>query len=222
MSAPTVLVVSKAPVPGRVKTRLAATVGDVAAAELAGYALLDSVAAAEDTGAPVAVAMTGDLDASPMHDEIADALRPHEVIEQRGTDFAERLIGAHADADHGHGVVQIGMDTPHADPAVLRAAAETLRDHDAALGPAHDGGWWLLAVRDARWAEYLHGVPMSTARTGALTRTSLASAGARVGAVPSLRDVDTWDDALRVAAAAPDGRFGACVARIAHSEGIRE
>lgn len=214
MSAPTILVVSKAPVPGRAKTRLAATVGDEAAAALAGNALLDSIASAAATGAPVTVAMTGDLDASPMREEIADALRPHEVIEQRGEGFAERLVAAHADADRGHGVVQIGMDTPQADPAVLSEAAHSLAEYDAALGIAHDGGWWLLALRDARQAESLLGVPMSTSRTGALTHAGLCAAGASVAAVPGLSDVDTWADAVQVAAAAPHTRFGRCVAGI--------
>lgn len=219
MSAPTMLVVSRAPVPGRAKTRLAATVGDVAAAELAGNALLDSIAAAEATGSPVSVAITGDLSASPMHDEIAAALRPHEVIAQRGDDFAERLVAAHADADRGHGVVQIGMDTPQADAAVLREAAGALAEHDAALGMARDGGWWLLALRDARQAACLRDVPMSTARTGARTRAALCAAGARVFTLPTMSDVDTWTDAVDVAAAVPHTRFGDCVARIERNGG---
>ena len=50
---------------------------------------------------------------------------------------------------------------------------------------------------------------MSTDETGALTREALVRAGASVHLLPALRDVDTWDDAVEVAAARPSGRFAA-------------
>jgi len=61
MSRPSVLVVAKAPVPGLAKTRIARTVGDARAAELAAAALLDTLDAATASGMRVVVAMTGDL-----------------------------------------------------------------------------------------------------------------------------------------------------------------
>lgn len=216
-SRPTLLIVSRAPVPGRAKTRLANTVGDLAAAELAGAAILDTIAAAEASGLPIVIAMAGDLTESPMHDDIAEAIRPYEVIGQRGDGLAERLANAHADADRGAGVVQIGMDTPHADPDVLLGAAQLLSaEHDAALGMATDGGWWLLAVRRSGSAGCLLEVPMSTEETGILTRTALARAGCKVAPVSSLTDVDTWADALVVAASAPDTLFARRMRSIRH------
>ncbi|UYM04554.1 TIGR04282 family arsenosugar biosynthesis glycosyltransferase [Solicola gregarius] len=212
MNEPTVLIVARAPVPGRAKTRLAAYVGDETAARLAGAALLDTIDAADRTGWPVCVAMTGSLADSVMSAEIEEALSPHRRIGQRGGGFAARLAAAHSDADRGGGVVQIGMDTPHVRPEVLRAAGRALTRHDAVLGPAHDGGWWVLAVRDASHAECLRDVPMSTEHTGELTRQALRARGARVADAPALTDVDTWADALEVGAIAPDTRFGRAVA----------
>lgn len=95
----TLLVVAKAPEPGRAKTRLAATVGDRVAAEIAAAALLDTLDAV--AAAPVAarvVALTGSLEAAACADDIGRRLESFTVIGQRGNDFADRLANAHADA----------------------------------------------------------------------------------------------------------------------------
>lgn len=206
MSAGTVLVMAKAPVPGRVKTRLAADVGDRVAAELAAAALLDTIAAAHASEAARVLSLDGDLTTAVHGDEIAAALEGWTVLPQRGNGFAERLVAAHADAGDGV-VVQVGMDTPQVTGAMLRDAAAALVGHDAVLGPALDGGWWVLVRRDPRVAQALAEVAMSTASTGADTEAALVRAGHRVARTGSLRDVDTLDDARSVAALAPDTHF---------------
>lgn len=214
MSHPTLLVVAKAPVAGQAKTRLATNTGHEESARLAAAALLDTLAVVAGLDRPVVVAMTGDLRQAPRGEEIRAALQPHRVVPQRGDDFASRLVAAHADADTGSGVVQVGMDTPHLEADVLRAASDALQDHDAVLGLAEDGGWWLLAVRTAELARCLADVPMSTPGTGAATEAALIAAGASVAHVAPMRDVDTWQDALQVARVAPGTRFGAEMRRV--------
>ena len=91
MSDPTILVVAKAPVPGLAKTRVAATVGDAAAAELAAAALLDTLETVAALGWPVVVAMTGDLGEAVRVDEITRALSGVRVVPQRGDGLGERL-----------------------------------------------------------------------------------------------------------------------------------
>src|SRR4029077_7967667 len=84
----TVLVVAKAPEPGRAKTRLAATVGDDLAANIAAAAL--RVALGAVPAAPVAarvVALTGDLNEAAGVAELRERLASFTVIEQRGEDF---------------------------------------------------------------------------------------------------------------------------------------
>ena len=150
MTAVTILVVAKAPVPGRAKTRIAAGLGDHTAAEIAAAALLDTLDAVAAT--PVharVVALTGDLGAACRSDELCTRLADFTVVEQRGDGFAQRLAQAHADAAAAGGppVFQIGMDTPQVTPELLHAGARLLLDAPAVLGPACDGGWWALGAQ---------------------------------------------------------------------------
>lgn len=209
---PTVLVVAKAPVPGLAKTRLAAELGDHRAADIAAAALLDTLDAVADTPAAArVVALTGDLDAACRGSDIRERLSTFTVVEQRGATFAERLANAHADAAAAAGcdaVLQIGMDTPQVDAALLAGCARLLVDAHAVLGHAHDGGWWLLGVAHPETARCLMEVPMSQPDTGALTRAALERTGEPVRLAESLADVDIVADIPVVRAACrPFSRF---------------
>ncbi|RYB93792.1 DUF2064 domain-containing protein [Nocardioides oleivorans] len=201
-----VLLVAKAPVAGRVKTRLGAEVGAEAAAELAAAALLDTIEACGEAGMAGHLSLAGDLAGAVRGEAITAALAGWSITPQRGDTFAERLVHAHEDAGPGV-VVQIGMDTPHVTAAALTAAVAGLADHDAVLGPADDGGWWALARRDPDVVRHVAEVEMSTAHTCADTRRALERAGCRVGSTDAMTDVDTVEDADRVAALAPHTRF---------------
>lgn len=209
MIAVAVLVVAKAPVPGLAKTRLAASIGVRAAAEVAAAALLDTLDAV--AGAPVAarvVAMTGDLEAAARSAEIRSRLAEFTVIDQRGEDFADRLANAHADAAvavHGLPILQIGMDTPQVTADLIAQCASTLCRVGAVLGMARDGGWWVLGVHDPATAQCLREVPMSRPDTGAVTLRALQHAGVDAKLVDELADVDTLDDVAVVRRACPPG-----------------
>jgi len=203
----TVLVVAKAPVSGVAKTRLAPAVGPEAAADIAAAALLDTL----DTvaAAPVAarvVALTGDLDAAVRSDDIRSRLADFVVIGQRGTDFADRLANAHADAAAAAGpqpVLQIGMDTPQLTAALLTRCCDALLSSPAVLGMATDGGWWVLGLHTPTTADVLRAVPMSQDDTGAVTLRALRATGITVTLLDELRDVDTIDDVVAVRGISP-------------------
>ena len=206
-----VLVVAKAPVPGLAKTRLAATVGPDAAADAAAAALLDTLDAVADADvASRVVALTGDLDTAARGGELRARLADFTVVPQRGADFAERLVSAHHDAFAAKGlpVVQIGMDTPQVSAALLERVAATLLESEAVLGPARDGGWWVLGIHDPVRAECLNKVPMSQSDTGAVTIRALEDTGVDVTVVDELADVDVIDDVAAVRReCAPGSRF---------------
>ncbi|MEU3064982.1 DUF2064 domain-containing protein [Streptomyces subrutilus] len=194
----TLLVIAKAPVAGRVKTRLTTVFTPGQAAELALAALRDTLAAV--VAAPAARRVLV-LDGQP-----GPWLPPGvEVVPQCGGSLDARLAAAFDLA--GGPALLIGMDTPQATPELLARGLDFGRA-DAWFGPADDGGFWALGLAEPR-PELLRGVPMSVPHTGAAQRRRLAEAGLAVRDLPELCDVDTPADAARVAAQAPGTLFAA-------------
>jgi rSAM/selenodomain-associated transferase 1 len=216
-----VLVLAKAPVAGRAKTRLCPPASPAGAARIAAAALLDTIdmvrAVAAEPEVRVVVALTGHLAAAQRRSEVRAALRGLTVLRQRGSDLGHRIAAAHADTAAlapGGPVLQISTDTPQLTAARLAdgIAALAAPEVDAVLGPAADGGWWALGLRRPEAAAAIAGVPMSRPDTGAFTRAALQAAGLRIGLLGELRDVDTAADAHAVAGQVPGSRFAAPVA----------
>ncbi|MCU7730106.1 TIGR04282 family arsenosugar biosynthesis glycosyltransferase [Actinoplanes sp. KI2] len=189
-----VVVLAKVPTPGRVKTRLCPPCSPEQAARVAAAALADTVAAVDASGAATRVLATDRPGAAPVG--WSGAL-------QRGGPLGERLANAFADL---RPALLIGMDTPQLTGGHLDEALRLLAGADAVFGPAEDGGWWALGLRDPGHAEVLRDIPTSTATTGARTRDALLRRGLRIAELPRLRDVDTAPDAYAVAALCPAGR----------------
>jgi uncharacterized protein len=202
----TLLVIAKEPVPGRVKTRLTPPYTPGQAAAIAEAALADTLDAVVRARARRRVLA---LDGTPGR-WLPDGI---EVIPQRGDGLDERLANAFADVDGP--TVLVGMDTPQVTPPLLDEASRRMATCDAVFGPADDGGFWLLGLRrpDPR---VLLGVPMSRPDTGACQLRRLR--GLRVATLPTLTDVDTAADAVRVAARAPRTRFAATVRNVRDRE----
>jgi rSAM/selenodomain-associated transferase 1 len=195
------VVMAKEPVPGRVKTRLCPPLQPAQAAALAEAALADTLAAVSWTPARRRVlAIEG---------AAGSWLPPgFEVVAQRGAGLAERL--ANATRDVGEALLVVGMDTPQLTRALLCDALARLAEPgvDAVLGPTIDGGYWTIGLREPDPSVF-DDVPMSTGATGAAQRARLDQLGLRTIELERLRDVDTYDDALAVAALAPWSRFAA-------------
>ena len=195
------VVMAKAPVAGHVKTRLCPPLDHGQAAALAEAALADTLNAVAWTPAARRVLAL---------DGAAGDWLPagFEVLRQRGDGLAERL--AQATRDVGQSLLFVGMDTPQLTRALLCDALERLAEPgvDAVLGPTTDGGYWAIGLR-APDPDVFATVPMSTAGTGAAQRARLDKLGLRTVELQPLRDVDTYADAVAVAAIAPWSRFAA-------------
>ena len=202
----TIIVLAKAPVPGRVKTRLCPPCTPAEAAHLAEAALIDTLHAVADTPAihPL-LALDG-----PSGTWIPDRFP---TISQRGEGLDERITAAFAAV--GGPALLIGMDTPQVTPSVLDDAVGRLLGDgtDAVLGLSDDGGFWALGLR-ASTPRLTLGVPMSTVHTGADQLRKLVEEGCHVDMLRCLRDVDTMSDALAVARRAPTTRFAAAMSEL--------
>lgn len=197
----TLLVIAKQPLPGRVKTRLVPPCTYEQAAALAEAALTDTLHAA--LAAPAARRILV-LDGKP-----GPWLPPgFDIVPQCPGTLDERLAAAFA-AVPGPALL-IGMDTPQVTPELLTV---DWRSADAFFGPALDGGFWALGLREPDPA-LLRGVPMSVPHTGAVQRDRLVAAGLRIADLPPLQDVDTGADALDVARQAPGSRFAGRVGEL--------
>ena len=198
-----VLVLAKSPVPGRVKTRLCPPCSPAQAADVAAAALADTLAAVAASGADrLLLALDG----------VAGEWLPSgfTVFQQRGEGLAERL--AHAWSIAGGPGLQIGMDTPQVTGPILARSLDVLLSPgtDAVLGPAVDGGWWAIGLQRPSAATF-HRLPMSTPDTCRRQRQRLHELGSTVLDLPTLRDVDTMDDAVAVASELPGSRFARAV-----------
>lgn len=193
----TLVLIAKEPVPGRVKTRLhppltLAQSADVAAACIA------------DTARIVAAAPVTRRILFFDGDRVPDIASGFELVSQPNGGLDERLAMIFDWCDGP--TLLIGMDTPHLTSDHLAPALEDNREVDAWFGPAADGGFWALGMREPR-GDLIRGVPMSRNDTGAIQRARLTAAGLRVGLLDTLMDVDTIDDATAVAEQALDTQF---------------
>jgi rSAM/selenodomain-associated transferase 1 len=197
------LIFAREPVLGRVKTRLAADIGpDVA---LATYRELLAITAAAVQAAQVpatvwlAEAPAGQALGSPTEAQLAEAWPewpglPWQVQPVAGS-LGERMAHAFAEAfaaDAGR-VVIIGTDCPGLTADLLRQAFGQLATHDLVVGPATDGGYYLLGMNE------LHPTLFTDKQwsTDTVLSATLADAehlGLRVAQLPTLADIDSGSD----------------------------
>lgn len=200
-----VLVMAKAPVPGRVKTRLCPPLSPEEAAALATAALVDTLQAVLGSAAERRLLA---LDGEPGPWLPAG----FEVFAQRGRGLGERLGAAWEDA--GGPGLQIGMDTPQVTTGLLDRALAAIgapEDRRAVVGLAADGGWWAIGLGRPD-PEVFRGVAMSTSVTGADQLDRLRALDYQIVLLPEQRDVDHIEDARAVAdEMSPESAFARAV-----------
>jgi rSAM/selenodomain-associated transferase 1 len=190
------VVVAKAPLPGVAKTRLAAAgIGEVRAAALAKAFLRDTLEHCSRLRAERFLA----YDPASAH-ELFRAFDPAaRLLPQGEGDLGARLariVRAVFDAGAARALV-LGADVPHLQPRWLEGAFERLEGAGAVLGPAEDGGYWLIGVRapcDALFRE----IPWSTPAVASTTRERAREAGLELALAERTFDVDREPDLERL------------------------
>ncbi len=188
----TLLVFAKAPEPGRVKTRLARTIGEEKAAAL--YRRVGRQVVDQLRGGPYrTVVCYAPADAD---DSVRAWLGPHGVVfrPQGPGDLGARMAEAFDDAfDDADRVCIVGTDAPEVDRAVVREAFRALERADLVLGPARDGGYYLMALRRPV-PELFRDVPWSTGDVLDATLERARCLGLDVTLLDERSDIDTADD----------------------------
>jgi uncharacterized protein len=186
------IVFVKAPRAGQVKTRLAGAIGEVAAC--AAYRQLAAALLGRLTAIP-----NVELCYSP--DDAAGEIEPWLLRDswrarpQGSGDLGQRLIRAfdHAFARGRRRVVIIGSDCAEISVDDIRVAWSALRTRDVVLGPARDGGYWLIGLRMLH-RELFDDIPWSTENVLNRTVGKARAAGLEIELLRELSDVDTFQD----------------------------
>ncbi len=190
MVKPVVILFARAPRLGQVKRRLAASIGAVAALQFYRNQLARirrDLARLKNFETIIAL--------TPRRAKLP-AVRGQKIIAQSHGDLGQRM-GHCFNQFRRRRVILIGADIPDLNATIIRAAAQALRHHAAAFGPAADGGYYLVAMGPRRPAKPFADVRWSSPH--ALADTLANFRAMRVATLPILQDVDTVAD-LKISA----------------------
>lgn len=189
---PTILVFLKSPEPGKVKTRLAATIGAQRAADLyCGWIgeVFGRLQPLRERMRVVGFVEGGPLSAFREWTQLADDWWP-----QPEGDLGHRLQDGFRRAHAGGGaVVAVGTDCLELDAEVVMRAVAELRGHDAVFGPAADGGYYLVGTARAL-PGFFAGIRWSSEHTLADHLARCCDRCWSAGLLSPRHDIDTWDD----------------------------
>ncbi|WP_324826579.1 TIGR04282 family arsenosugar biosynthesis glycosyltransferase [Qipengyuania zhejiangensis] len=183
MNAPRLSIFVRFPQPGTVKTRLIPALGGDGAARVYSALLDHTIAQARASGLDFELRVTG----APVEDcrrLWGDGMA---IVDQGEGDLGDRMARVHGPA------LIIGSDCPGLNAAVLRAAAGALDERPVVIGPASDGGYYLIGFRDpAPWL--FEDMEWSTSKVFSQTLARVAAQGIGPAVLPELSDIDTIED----------------------------
>jgi uncharacterized protein len=187
-------IIGKAPHPGRSKTRLATSIGAVAASELSACFLRDVAAAIQ--AVPEALGRRGyGVYAPEGAEHIMRELLPasFRLLLQAGDDLGQVLLGAaRALLLTGHDcVLLVNGDSPTLPPRLLVQAIETLREAGdrMVLGPSSDGGYYLIGLKQPH-QQLFTAIAWGTEAVARTTCSRAAEIGLATTLLPEWYDVD--------------------------------
>ncbi len=211
MKNPLLIVFAKAPRAGAVKTRLSPPLSPRQASAVHEASLKDVVHGAVDGHAKVHLRHAGGEAASRW---FAHTFPDVPRSRQGNGDLGDRLDRAFGAAfRHGAPAVAIvGSDAPTLPPRQVARAFESLSEADLVLGPAHDGGYYLIGLRRSAWPDgrsLFDSIPWSTSRVMRKTLDNLARLPLRAELLREWYDIDRPEDLYKAARdAAPTSHLG--------------
>ncbi len=206
------IIFAKAPIPGQVKTRLCPPLTPDEAATLHGSFVLDTLERSKAAVTKLRLPMDRYLacapDASHVFFKIMEERHGVRVLDQVGENLGARMTQIFTSIFAGgyKQVLIIGTDVPSLPLTHYQQALVLLTTHDLVLGPAHDGGYYLIGLTRAI-PDLFAGIPWSTDQVLALTKQKARALGLKTALLPEWCDIDTIED-LRslIAAQEQDGK----------------
>lgn len=189
-----ILLFIKAPVRGQVKSRLAAVIGDETALELYKNFILDVIDTVKKTGYPFSICYYPPDARAEVSSWLAGRFR---IMPQQGGDLGERMENAfiRCFSEGFERAILIGSDLPDLTPAVLQGAMASLAENDVVIGPASDGGYYLIGFhKHTLVPRVFHGIPWSTETVFQETKAILQNSALSMHQAPKWNDVDTMED----------------------------
>ena len=190
----TLVVMAKAPKPGRVKTRLTESLPSPAVTALYRCLLEDTLTLAKSLTSVEVAVMCPESD----QDELAHLFgNTVQVVAQKGEGLAAGLnsVFRHfTDVSQQH-VIAFNSDSPHLAPSVLDSAFEILATQDVVVGPTHDGGYYLVGAKAAHPSLFEgDGMGTRSALDRLLTRTKALELS--TGFTEPFYDIDVANDLI--------------------------
>ncbi|MBX3330865.1 MAG: TIGR04282 family arsenosugar biosynthesis glycosyltransferase [Nitrospira sp.] len=193
------VIFAKAPIPGQVKTRLCPPLTPEEAATLHGSFVLDILERTKGAASKLKLPIDRYLACSPsathVFFKIMEERQGVKLIDQVGDDLGARMNQAFNTLfARGYGqVLLIGTDVPTLPLDHFRQALASLENHDLVLGPAFDGGYYLIGLKRVA-PELFADIPWSTDQVLRLTQEKAAGIGLKASVIQPWRDVDTLAD----------------------------
>lgn len=189
-----IIIFQKNLIPGKVKTRLAATVGNQQALDI----YRELVAFTHRQTSEVADADVW-IFFSESFEEIGEKFQQYMTAKmvQEGSDLGKRMHNAF-ETIFGMGykkAILIGTDCPEISPEILESALDALQKNEAVIGPALDGGYYLVGMNKAQ-PHLFEDMPWSTENVFSLTLQKLNQLNIAYWLLPALSDIDTEEDWL--------------------------
>jgi hypothetical protein len=186
----------KNPVKGEVKSRLAAVLGETIAVELYENFILDMLTTVDSCKARCLICFFPERAQKKLKHWLG---RAYHYLPQEGKDLGERMKNGFIEAFRMKckNVVLIGSDIPDLPLSFVRRAFRMLKKYDAVVGPARDGGYYLIGFRhDTFIPEVFDRLTWGGKTVLRSTLNRLKKRGCRVHLLPAWNDVDTADDVM--------------------------
>lgn len=183
-----VIVFAKTPQAGKVKTRLAYGTSDDFAITFYQICLHQLFHTLKQCTADILLYLTPDSDA-----DYFSSFQPNKILFQKGNDLGLRMKNAlEEQLPHYQKVMLIGSDIPTINETTIEHAQTILDTDEAVIGPAEDGGYYLIGFKQGHFTDCFHSIQWSTNTVFQKTCSFLSEK--KLGLLPVCSDVDTLAD----------------------------